>query len=204
MNFKIDKKFGSVWSKSQYSNSCENSDYGYVHRRFSRQIAPGTKWCGNGDRAIDDKDLGYFRETDKCCREHDKCSMDIKGKETKYGLTNPDMFTRSHCDCDKKFYECLTDVSTRMSRTIGEIYFNFLGKKCFREKTCPPGMTCEKAYEWVDGNVWLPTVDELRKMYKMISILIPELEFDPFEDDIIGVIGDASNKTISQPSPARS
>ena len=102
-------------------------------------MVQGTKWCGSGDKAANDSDLGRFNETDACCREHDKCPLSIGGRETKYGLTNPDRSTRSHCDCDQKFYQCLTKTSSRLSRSLKIIYFTFLRKKCFRKKQCPAG-----------------------------------------------------------------
>ena len=63
-----------------------------VNERF-HLIFPGTKWCGPGDVASSYEDLGQFRETDMCCRDHDHCE-NIPGGGEKYGLTNNDLFTR--------------------------------------------------------------------------------------------------------------
>lgn len=57
-------------------------------------IFPGTKWCGPGDIAKNYNDLGTYRETDKCCREHDNCGDLILPRKSKHGLENPDSFTR--------------------------------------------------------------------------------------------------------------
>ena len=37
-------------------------------------VFPGTKWCGPGSKAGSYADLGRAEETDKCCRDHDRCS----------------------------------------------------------------------------------------------------------------------------------
>lgn len=54
---------------------------------------PGTRWCGPGNTANGYEDLGKFKETDKCCRDHDHCD-NIPAGEEKYGLKNNDWFTR--------------------------------------------------------------------------------------------------------------
>lgn len=136
--FRIVARFPRILAKD--GKTCGSREtVRFLGMKSFRLSFKGTKWCGNGDKASNDEDLGYFRETDACCREHDKCPTNIAGRETKYGLTNPDATTRSHCDCDKKFFDCLKKASSRLSRTIGELYFNFLSKKCFRRKECPAG-----------------------------------------------------------------
>ena len=64
-------------------------------------VFPGTNWCGHGDESRND-DLGYFRKTDKCCREHNKCAVFIPPKEEKYGYFNEMTNVICHCECDKK------------------------------------------------------------------------------------------------------
>lgn len=56
-------------------------------------IAPGTKWCGPGNRASSYDDLGSAVETDKCCRDHDHCPMSINAGESDYNLTNYTPYT---------------------------------------------------------------------------------------------------------------
>ena len=62
-------------------------------------IVPGTKWCGMGNVAFDENDLGEMK-ADVCCREHDHCPQFIPGGTSKYGLLNRNFYTLSHCDCD--------------------------------------------------------------------------------------------------------
>lgn len=93
----------------------------------------GTKWCGAGDSAKDKNDIGYFYLTDNCCRDHDLCPMTIAAQESKYGLRNTGKYTRLHCDCDRKFYQCLKNVNSMLSNQVGQVYFNVLGHQCFQE-----------------------------------------------------------------------
>lgn len=98
-----------------------------------RAIFPGTLWCGDGDIAQEATDLGYFNNTDLCCREHDKCFAGIAASEERFGLTNSGVFTRSHCDCDEEFYTCLKEVRTIVASNVGFTYFNILRPQCFKE-----------------------------------------------------------------------
>lgn len=128
----------------------------------------GTKWCGAGDIARDKNDIGYFYLTDSCCRAHDLCPATLAAQETKFGLKNSGKFTRSHCDCDMKFYQCLKNVNTLLSNQAGNLYFNVLGHQCFSEDH--PVTNCKssiksrcvnyekdlskpKTYQWFD-NPW--------------------------------------------------
>ncbi|XP_055384547.1 phospholipase A2-like, partial [Condylostylus longicornis] len=94
-------------------------------------IFPGTKWCGPGNNADGYDDLGKFRETDKCCRDHDNCDSIPAGGE-KHGLQNDGRYTRLHCKCDKNFYDCLHKVNDRVSNIVGRTYFQFTNL-CYRE-----------------------------------------------------------------------
>ncbi|GAB1863689.1 phospholipase A2 [Camponotus japonicus] len=96
-------------------------------------IFPGTKWCGSGNIANSSDDLGVFAMTDACCREHDKCKDIIESMQTKYGLTNDAFYTRLHCSCDERFYDCLHGSEELVSAKVGFLYFNVLDTKCFRE-----------------------------------------------------------------------
>ncbi|KAF7995372.1 hypothetical protein HCN44_006479 [Aphidius gifuensis] len=85
-----------------------NDPYFVALRNKNGLIFPGTKWCGEGTKAMNDTDFGTFIETDKCCR--------------------------LSCKCDNEFYECLKKIQDVPSKTIGTIFFDVLKKKCF-EKT---------------------------------------------------------------------
>ncbi|KAJ9593139.1 hypothetical protein L9F63_027619, partial [Diploptera punctata] len=85
-----------------------------------------TKWCGRGNRANSPDDLGIFEFTDDCCRHHDNCSDHIHVGETKHGLKNTGIYTRSHCDCDDAFYDCLKDDNSLVSLKLG----NFISTSC--------------------------------------------------------------------------
>lgn len=57
-------------------------------------LQKGTKWCGAGNIADDYDDLGEFRFTDKCCREHDHCKDIIEGYQTMHNLTNNRFYSK--------------------------------------------------------------------------------------------------------------
>ncbi|KAI5697809.1 hypothetical protein M8J75_015946 [Diaphorina citri] len=61
---------------------------------FLSLILPGTKWCGDGNRAKHDDELGSLLKTDRCCRKHDFCFDSILPRQTKYNLTNNGPFVR--------------------------------------------------------------------------------------------------------------
>lgn len=54
----------------------------------------GTLWCGDGTRAKSREELGLFKDTDACCREHDECPDGMPAGSEKYGLENTGLFTR--------------------------------------------------------------------------------------------------------------
>ncbi|KAJ3656662.1 hypothetical protein Zmor_015718 [Zophobas morio] len=119
-----------------------NSTYGIDSKRQTTAkefitgmsvIFPGTKWCGPNDNPESYEDLGNFYTTDKCCRGHDHCPHTIPGRSQKYGLWNTGLFTRSHCDCERKFYLCLKDSKSVISGQLGFTYFTLFGPQCFRE-----------------------------------------------------------------------
>lgn len=47
----------------------------------------GTHWYGEGNTAKNEE-LGLFKETDACCREHDHCPDVILAGETRHDFTN--------------------------------------------------------------------------------------------------------------------
>lgn len=110
-----------------------------------KAIYPGTLWCGDGTHAKNQNEIGLFRNTDICCKQHDECPAFIKAGSEFKGLRNTGLFTRSHCDCDLKFYNCLKRTGTLISGKIGYTYFNILRPQCFRKEY--PIVGCKKWYE---------------------------------------------------------
>ncbi|XP_034048280.1 group 3 secretory phospholipase A2-like [Thalassophryne amazonica] len=100
-------------------------------KRAKRFIVPGTLWCGDGHKAPSYSDLGFFSETDICCREHDLCEHNIPSFHSDFGLFNTNLFTISHCDCDKKFRSCLMAAEGRLPDAVGYTFFNLLKVNCF-------------------------------------------------------------------------
>ncbi|XP_033208108.1 phospholipase A2-like [Belonocnema kinseyi] len=98
-----------------------------------RAIFPGTLWCGAGDIAKSEEELGYFKVTDACCRNHDNCQVKMFSNEKAYGLSNVGLFTRSHCSCDDEFHECLKQAHSGVATSLGRTYFNILRPQCFKK-----------------------------------------------------------------------
>ncbi|XP_043287652.1 phospholipase A2-like isoform X2 [Venturia canescens] len=94
-------------------------------------IYPGTLWCGGGNIAKNDDDLGVFAASDACCQAHDKCPENIEAGNSLGPLLNNGAFTRSACFCDQQFYHCLKNVSSPIATNIGITYFNVLRPQCF-------------------------------------------------------------------------
>ncbi|XP_045923786.1 group 3 secretory phospholipase A2 [Micropterus dolomieu] len=103
-----------------------------THQRVKRGfIVPGTLWCGSGNKAPSYADLGVFKETDSCCREHDQCKHTILSFHSDFGVFNSNIFTMSHCDCDNKFRSCLMEANDSISGVVGYTFFNLLKMHCF-------------------------------------------------------------------------
>ncbi|XP_032795950.1 phospholipase A2 hemilipin [Daphnia magna] len=97
-------------------------------------IFPGTRWCGTGDVARNFEDLGPHVATDMCCRDHDFCQDTMKPGTCKYGLCNTSVFTKSHCDCDDRFRECLLNAANDpASIPVGFLYFDVGAISCYRQ-----------------------------------------------------------------------
>ncbi|GFO35869.1 phospholipase a2 [Plakobranchus ocellatus] len=94
-------------------------------------IYPGTKWCGKGNAARSYGDLGSYRRTDMCCREHDHCPHTIRARGRRYELYNPSPFTRSSCACDNRLRRCLQRVNSFEARTIIFLFFDVAKMRCF-------------------------------------------------------------------------
>lgn len=104
------------------------------NKRQMQLILPGTLWCGDGNIAESEQDLGLFYKTDQCCKLHDYCPKHIEAGDTFMNLENIGVFTRSHCECDRAFYNCLKKADSIISNRIGETYFNVLKPQCFSKQ----------------------------------------------------------------------
>ncbi|KAG8231738.1 hypothetical protein J437_LFUL012016 [Ladona fulva] len=93
-------------------------------------ILPGTKWCGTGDLATTYYDLGPDMELDVCCRSHDLCPVKVRAFTSRFNLTNYSIYSKSHCECDEMFYNCLKRTSHPNALMIGNFYFNLLRVPC--------------------------------------------------------------------------
>lgn len=109
-----------------------------------KAIYPGTLWCGDGNLARSEHEVGLFKNTDICCKMHDKCPVSIPSGRQYKGLHNVGSYTRSHCSCDQQFYHCLKKTNSLISNKIGYTYFNLLKPKCFRKGF--PVVGCRKWY----------------------------------------------------------
>ena len=78
--------------------------------------------------------LGPEWQLDKCCRAHDHCPLKVKKFQTRYGVFNYGPYTKSHCACDKKFYDCLKKEDTDKSNAVGDFFFNVIGVQCVEKR----------------------------------------------------------------------
>ncbi|XP_058793031.1 uncharacterized protein LOC131665268 isoform X2 [Phymastichus coffea] len=97
-----------------------------------KAVYPGTEWCGAGNVAKNAGEIGLFKKTDSCCKEHDQCNVSLEAGTSERGLRNNGIFTRSHCLCDAKFYYCLKEARSIVATNIGVTYFNILRPQCFK------------------------------------------------------------------------
>lgn len=102
-------------------------------------VVPGTMWCGRGDVARTYHDLGNFEAPDRCCRTHDMCPVKVSGQSTQYNITNYSIVTRSHCDCDEMFYNCLKSAGSPVGDIMGALYFNVADLYCAEDVTATVG-----------------------------------------------------------------
>ncbi|XP_011171476.1 phospholipase A2 [Solenopsis invicta] len=160
--------FGSKESKND-TESKGISFWGMIQKIRDKIhfIAPGTLWCGDGDIAKKETDLGFFNKTDACCREHDKCQSNMMADQTEVNLINNGIFTRSSCTCDDKFYNCLKNVNRPVAFDIGVTYFDVLGQQCYKcicpteDCTLDDGTECKnhcKKYKWRNSLSYLKNI----------------------------------------------
>lgn len=112
---------------------------------FGNVTFPGTLWCGPGRTAKNYYELGSESDVDACCRDHDHCDDAIVPGESKYGLSNTGSYTKSNCDCDHKFYQCLKAVDSLTAKLVGMTFFNIVAMECFKMEY--PVVACVKYSE---------------------------------------------------------
>ncbi|XP_058445431.1 uncharacterized protein LOC131426591 [Malaya genurostris] len=153
--------------KGQSTKSSIASLFDQFKQRI-KAIYPGTVWCGDGNQAKSENDIGFFYMTDACCRAHDLCPMSVSAGDRFDRLKNNGFFTRSHCDCDKQFYNCLKNANSLVSSQIGYTYFNLLKPQCFRHEH--PKVGCSKKKK---GKCLTYIVDETQeKLWQWFDNLI--------------------------------
>ncbi|XP_006212011.1 protein PROCA1 isoform X2 [Vicugna pacos] len=82
---------------------------------------------------------GEFKDTDRCCWKHKKCTGHIIHPFTSdYGHYNLHLHSVSHCDCDSRLKDCSEkinsssqDVGPTCSRDVGSACFNTIQSPCF-------------------------------------------------------------------------
>ncbi|XP_055613793.1 uncharacterized protein LOC129760216 isoform X2 [Uranotaenia lowii] len=165
-NLPDDGGYGPTTSKRPYGISTtgpshSSSSIASLFQQFKARIKaiyPGTVWCGDGNHAKSENDIGFFYQTDNCCRAHDLCPMSIDAGGRYDRLKNNGYFTRSHCDCDKAFFNCLKNADSLVSNQIGYTYFNLLKPQCFRHEH--PKVGCSKK---IRGKCLTYLVDETKE-----------------------------------------
>ncbi|KTF85187.1 hypothetical protein cypCar_00041388 [Cyprinus carpio] len=100
-------------------------------------VFPGTFWLDRRHSAKDYEQAGecgilsMFVHADRCCRDHDHCEHIIRSFSVNFGVFNPTLFTLSHCDCDRRFKQCLLSGNDTISNMVGYSFFNILKLRCF-------------------------------------------------------------------------
>lgn len=130
----LDQVINSTDSTSVNTSTSDifTADYGLP--RAWKALLPGTKWCGSGDAAANYADLGKRRDLDLCCRAHDHCPIRLKALRSGYDQINLSFYTKSHCDCDEDFKNCLKSLSSKTADAMANFFFNILRVQCIRTK----------------------------------------------------------------------
>jgi hypothetical protein len=112
-------------------------------------IEEGTKWCGGGNIADSCNDLGIKNETDSCCREHDHCPYTYTSDNVEFlGYSWNGFSTLSHCECDIRFNDCLSEEPIKFgSEYVKSVFFTGLKVRCFMFLACDPNEE-EKEHVW--------------------------------------------------------
>lgn len=109
----------------------------------------GTKWCGAGNNADNENDLGDYADVDSCCRTHDHCARKVGAFSEFQGYRNWLPFTVSDCACDEKFYACLKDVKENptVASIVGNVFFDVLSMPCINVSNGKATKGSSKSYK---------------------------------------------------------
>ncbi|CAG5083235.1 Similar to Phospholipase A2 (Apis dorsata), partial [Cotesia congregata] len=123
----------TIINEFKYKVDKFNNSVNYINRK-RRLLVPGSLWCGVGNVAIQEDDVGQFHKTDTCCRNRDLCGF--KHKEVLLHFeSQKDMaskfFGKPVCKCESEFYFCLRRANTFLSRNLGRLYFSIIRPKCY-------------------------------------------------------------------------
>ncbi|CAB3984606.1 phospholipase A2-like [Paramuricea clavata] len=93
--------------------------------RTHQKDEQGMNWCMHVGTRFEKMNFSRFQLTNKCCKEHFKSELLEINDDLRY-----------KCADENDFFNCLKQVNTKMSQSIGDYYFN---------KVPPP--TCYKVEE---------------------------------------------------------
>ncbi|CAG2055071.1 unnamed protein product [Timema podura] len=175
-------RFDKLQKNGMFILSLEPSEENNRTKQNYESLMKRTRWCGAGNVARNNKDIGLFTDTDNCCKNHDSCDDIILAGKTKHELTNPSLFTRSNCKCDEEFYRCLKNVNTLISINIGALYFNKLKIMCF--KYDHPRLSCKvkRGIRMVELKPSVPKFVwwEMEKHFGKTTLSTPDQDSDQF------------------------
>ncbi|XP_012217587.2 phospholipase A2-like [Linepithema humile] len=164
-------------------------------------ILPGTLWCGFGNIAHNDSELGVYRDLDMCCRAHDRCDDSIKSKTTKYGLYNKYICRSSLCECDLQFYDCLVQVHGLYASFVGKLYFKKC-KQCFRvyynpEACVEEGLDMNEGIDRKGNRVFCAKFDQNPKWkHRHNTVTLPDLD-ENWDDELYETVGQSALESYS-------
>lgn len=87
---------------------------------------------------------------DRCCRAHDLCPIKIHGFSRRYNLTNRSVYTKTHCECDDRLFDCFKQHlnTSPAAGYLGTIFFTLIRIPCIEET--PDG----KKFRSPKSNFW--------------------------------------------------
>ncbi|XP_028405396.1 uncharacterized protein LOC114527883 [Dendronephthya gigantea] len=99
----------SLWSKVSQAKS-----------RVRPKATKDVNWCMHVGVPFENMNFSRFQLTNKCCKEHFLSA-----------LVEINSLRLYKCTDETKFYNCLKEVKTTMSRSMGDYYFNKMATACY-------------------------------------------------------------------------